>query len=116
MRRDKLSNTIEVSVGVDEAIDIIHKEIVGGSFTGVLIDRYEIMSSNNKKCIVLIYEKHYYRAGNRLTLTIVIDEFEEKTRIHCKGGGGGKNLWNVDWGAAIDFEESVVRILDIYRI
>lgn len=64
-----MANTINVSVSVSTAANIIEKEVVEGSLTGTLIDRYEIESSDNKKCVMLVFDKHYYRAGNRLTLT-----------------------------------------------
>ena len=56
--------------------------------------------------VVAVYEKHYYRAGNRLTLTVVLDDFTGRTRVHCIGGGGGEGLFRFDWGARSPSRES----------
>ena len=68
--------------------------------------------------MVLVYEKHYWRAGNRLTLTVVLDDFAgtDVTQVHCAGGGGGEGLFRFDWGAAGSFEDAVHRALEAYRL
>ena len=92
------------------AADLAIRAIEGGSFTGELIDRYQI-SDGDKTCIVLVFEKHYYRAGNRLTLTVTLDNLSSVTRVHLVGGGGGEGLFRFDWGAAESFEQCVVDAL-----
>ena len=67
-------------------------------------------------CVVAVYEKHYYRAGNRLTLTVILDDLTGQTRVHCISGGGGEGLFRFDWGAADSFENVVHDALDAYRI
>ena len=67
-------------------------------------------------CVVAVYEKHYYRAGNRLTLTVVLDDFTGRTRVHCISGGGGEGLFRFDWGAAESFEGVVHDALSHYRL
>lgn len=111
-----MANTIKVSVTVNTAAHLIESEVVEGSLTGTLIDRYEIESSDNKKCVMLVFDKHYYRAGNRLTLTVLIDDLEGFTRVHCIAGGGGEGLFRFDWGAAESFEEVVYEALRKYII
>ena len=59
------------------------------SITGELVDHYELTHPGGGTCVVAVYEKHYYRAGNRLTLTVVLDDFTGRTRVHCISGGGG---------------------------
>lgn len=56
--------------------------------------------------MVAVYEKHYYRAGNRLTLTVVLDDFTGRTRVHCISGGGGEGLFRFDWGRRSPSRES----------
>lgn len=111
-----MSNTINVSLSVEEARYTVHQAVVAGSFTGILIDEYEIRNSDDKKCIVLVFEKHYYRVGNRLTLTTVIDNFNGVTRIHYVGGGGGRDLIRFDWGASKSFEDVMRFALENYEI
>ena len=66
--------------------------------------------------MVLVFEKHYYRAGNRLTLTVTLDDFTGRTRVHCASGGGGEGLFRFDWGAGDSFEGVVHDALDGCRI
>jgi len=111
-----MENTIKVSISVNAAANLLEREIIEGSITGTLIDRYEVRSSDNKKCVMMIFEKHYYRAGNRLTLTVLIDDLEGYTRVHYIAGGGGEGLFRFDWGAAESFEEVVYEALRKYII
>lgn len=46
---------------------------------------------------MMVFEKHYYRAGNRLTLTVIINNLEDITRVHYISGGGGQGLFTFDW-------------------
>lgn len=111
-----MNSTIRVSVGINEAERLIQNEVIEGSFTGEMLDRYMIHSSNGT-CICMVFEKHYYRVKNRLTLTVVIDDFEDTTRVHYVSGGGGTGvLFNFDWGASDKFSAVVEQALGSYRI
>ncbi len=105
-----------VSVSPDEAIDLIDKEIINGSITGEKIDEYVSDMGNGTKLTVSVYEKHYYRASNRLTLTVVADNLRGRTHIHVVGGGGGQGLLRFDWGASGSFEDTVMDALYKYVI
>lgn len=111
-----MTNTLKISLDIDNTVELISDRIINGSFTGELIDRYEINSRDLKKCVVLVFDKHYYRAGNRLTLTVVIDNLENFTRVHYRGGGGGQGLFRFDWGASGSFENIIYNILIDYII
>ncbi len=111
-----MGQTFMVSISIQEAAEIIYDEVVGGSITGELIDQYEIEDGRTLKCVVQVFEKHYYRAGNRLTLTVVLDNLEGNTRVHYSSGGGGEGLFRFDWGAAEDFADIVLDALEEYRI
>ena len=105
-----------VSVSPSEAAELINHYIVNGSITGVLIDEYVNDNNDGKTVIVQVYEKHYYRAGNRLTLTVVIDNIDDKTHIHVTGGGGGQGFFRFDWGASESFENCAYNALNKYVI
>ena len=92
-------NTFLVSLSMEETAKKIHSAVVDGSITGELLDHYVIQGQGEQYCIVAVYEKHYWRAGNRLTLTVTIDNLSGPTRVHCIGGGGGEGLFRFDWGA-----------------
>lgn len=108
-------NTFYVSIDVESAAAIINKEIVDGSITGELIDFYTV-NEEKGSFAVLVFEKHYWRVGNRLTLTVTIDDFSGKTRVHYVSGGGGEGLLNFDLGAADDFERAAEDALKNYII
>ncbi|MBQ8276778.1 MAG: hypothetical protein IJZ02_09195 [Clostridia bacterium] len=110
-----MANTFTVSLSPAHAAERICDAVEGGSLTGELIDHYVIGRADGGQCIVLVFEKHYYRAGNRLTLTVTIDDMSGKTRVHTVGGGGGEGLFGFDWGAAESFEHVAVSALEDYR-
>lgn len=107
--------TVFVSLDPGSASQLIQNEIVGRNITGTVIDNYLVPVDNTHFVAVLVLEKHYYRAGNRLTLTVTLDNMlGGKTRVHTCAGGGGEGLFRFDWGASESFEESVVKILRPY--
>ena len=111
-----MNNTIRVSVDINTAERLIQNEVIEGSFTGEMLDRHVIHSSSGT-CTCMVFEKHYYRVKNRLTLTVVIDDFEGTTRVHYVSGGGGTNvLFNFDWGASDRFSMVVEEALASYKI
>lgn len=109
-------NTFLVSLSVEQAAQKIHSAVVDGSITGELLDRYVIQGHAGEFCVVAVYEKHYWRAGNRLTLTVTLDNLTGHTRVHCVGGGGGEGLFRFDWGAASSFSSLVYDCLCEYVI
>lgn len=104
-----------VSVTPREAAQRIEREVVSGSITGECIDRYTLTAPEGRVCLVDVYEKHYWRAGNRLTLTVTIDDLEGRTRV-CAVSGGGEGLFRFDWGASDSFASAVSRALDDVRL
>lgn len=108
-------DTYFVSIDINEAQYIVEDAILRGSITGELIDSYAV-NAQGGSFIVKVYEKHYLRAENRLTLTVVFDNFAGSTRVHCTGGGGGQGFFRFDWGAADNFERAVTQALAPYRI
>ena len=105
-----------VSISPKEAAKLINDIISNNSITGELIDEYVNDISNDTNVIVQVYEKHYYRAGNRLTLTVVIDDVSGKTHIHAIGGGGGQGLFRLDYGASSSFEDGIYDAIYQYII
>ena len=111
-----MESTYYVSCSMEQCGDLIHSAIVDGSITGELLDHYVLQGPNGLQCAVMVYEKHYWRAGNRLTLTVTIDNLSGRTRVHTIGGGGGEGLFRFDWGASDAFVEAVEGALGSYRI
>lgn len=109
-----MADTICVNLGLNQARDLIESTIVDGSLTGEMIDQYQL-KKEDCTCIVMVFEKHYYRVANRLTLTVILDDFNGMTKVHMIGGGGGDGLFRFDWGAADSFQDSVLSALEPYR-
>ena len=105
--------TFYVTLGINAAADEIYKAVVEGSVTGECLDRHTVAMPQGS-VTVMVFEKHYYRAGNRLTLTAVLDNAQGATRVHLVSGGGGEGLFRFDWGASESFEEVVVSALRPY--
>ena len=107
-------NTCFVSLSIEECGRLLFDAVVGGSITGELIDHYTARGPGGLCCAVMVFEKHYYRAGNRLTLTVTLDNLLGRTRAHFIGGGGGEGLFRFDWGAAEDFADVAAEALRPY--
>ena len=104
-----------VAISLNEALRLIDNEI-HNSITGETLDRYTAFNDGGRSVIVSVYEKHYYRAGNRLTLTVTVDNCSGRTHVHTVGGGGGQGLFRFDWGAGDSFEDCVTAALRKYII
>ena len=111
-----MNNTFFVSLDVQSTAQAISNAVVGGSITGECIDSYGKQLPDGKGFVVLVFEKHYCRMGNRLTLTVTIDNLEGTTRVHSVGGGGGEGLFRFDWGASKSFSNVVANALASYRL
>lgn len=107
---------LQVNLSPEQAAEVIQSSIVDGSITGTLIDYHTVQGVDGSLCVVSVYEKHYYRAGNRLTLTVIIDNMSGITKVHSISGGGGEGLFRFDWGAADNFEACVVKALSPYGV
>ena len=111
------SYTIYVSVDPATAANIVSNYIVGRSISGELIDDYVLHHTGGGTCRVMVFEKYFYRVSNRLTLTVTIDNFEGRTRVHCVSGGGGQGVFfRFDWGSSDSFARSAYRALQDYII
>ena len=110
-----MSESYHVTLSLADCRDLIY-EAVTDSVTGTLIGSHTVEGEAGRRCQVDVYEKHYYRAGNRLTLTVILDDFSQYTRVRCISGGGGEGLFRFDWGASERFEDVVHRTLSPYRI
>lgn len=105
-----------VSLHPADALRAVGDYIVNGSLTGTIIDEHTVVCPDGAAVATGVYEKHFYRAGNRLVLTVVIDDANGKTRVHSVGGGGGEGLFRFDWGASESFENAAESALKAYII
>lgn len=107
---------LQVNLSPERATEVVHSGIVDGSITGTLIDYHTVQGADGSLCVISVYEKHFYRAGNRLTLTVIIDNMSGITKVHSISGGGGEGLFRFDWGASDSFETCVVDALSPFVV
>lgn len=110
-----MKNEFKVSLSLEETVSFLKKELVRGTLTGDLVDE-RVIESDRKKVVNLIFVKHYWRASNHVSLTVTIDNFEDKVRVYAFGSGGGAGLFKFDWGASESFADSVRIVLKKYII
>ena len=92
------------------------QDVIFQAVTDSVTGTHTVASADGGTCTVDVYEKHYYRAGNRLTLTVILDDFTGRTRVRCISGGGGEGLFRFDWGASESFEDVVHQALAEFRV
>ncbi len=107
---------MRISLPIQQAAKLLDDAVCSGSITGERIDYYTVTAPGVGVCVVLVYEKHYWRAGNRLTLTVTMDNFTGYTQVHSVSGGGGEGLLRFDWGAASSFASIVEDTLGQYQV
>ena len=63
--------------------------------------------------ITAVYEKYYWRAGNRASLTVTVLGDGSDIRVHAVGSGGGQGaLFRLSWGAEESFVGVVADLLE----
>ena len=60
---------------------------------------------------LLIFEKHYYRAGNALSLTVMVTSSDGLVIVDAIGAGAKSGLLDFTWGAEEDFAFEVNKVL-----
>lgn len=100
-----------------EVIEMVQQKIVDGSFSGELVDLYDLEINQNSKAYVAVFEKYFYRVKNMITATVVASESEYGTKVHVVSAGGSQGwLMKFDWGASSDFEDAIRSCLESYII
>ncbi len=108
--------TFFVSLPLMEAAELIRKRVEEGSCTGELLDDYAV-SGEAGVVRILTFEKWFYRVGNRLVLTVTLDDLAGRTRIHVVAGGGGQSVWwKFDWFAGDSFADEPYHAMEEFLI
>lgn len=106
---------IRVKLTPERTAEVITDQIVNGSVSGELIDRYSAVNENDHTLIVLVFEKYYMRNSSRASLTVTIENLDSVTKVHAVGSGGGQGLFlKFDWGAGNHFGEQVEKALQAH--
>ena len=63
--------------------------------------------------VVMVFEKYFMRASNRVSLTVVVSGSEGEVQVDAIGSGGGQGaIFSFSWGAEESFAGTVQRILN----
>lgn len=72
---------------------------------------------DGKSIGIQVYEKYYMRAGNKVALTVIVEDFTGLTNVRAIGTAGSRDfIFNFDLGASDDFAERVAEILNRHII
>lgn len=91
-----------------EDCEAILARTVKKGVSGTAVGRYELSHPAGGRCVVLTFEKYYFRADARLTLTAVLDDYTGKNRVFCTVSGND----GYDNGASAHFLTQVRRALE----
>lgn len=105
----------DVNLNLEETIRMLDLEIIKGTITEK-IDCHEIYSECKSKAVIMVYGKRYFRAGNRLTLTLCIEQLKDKTHLHVIGIGSVQRTSSGECETSQKFTSLPKRILEKYII
>lgn len=98
------ADNFKVNLSLEETISELDDGIVRESVTGERIDYHVITGNKDNGAVLLVYEKYFSRVGNRITLTIIVDNLDGPTKVHSIGGGAAQGMFfKFDWGASSSF-------------
>lgn len=96
-----------VSISPVEAQLIVENDI---SAELVYSDKYDL--GNGKVLAISIFEKYFFRSSNRAALTVIFENSYGDTQVKAISTGSSQGiLFNIDYGAADSFVNSVEKIL-----
>lgn len=107
-------DSILINLSVEQAVDLIEKGKLGVSF--VIREIRNIRFSENKNCVVIVAEKYFYMVKGYVSVTIIIDNAGENTRIQICASGGGEGIIGFEYGREDKFENEIIDIFEKYII
>lgn len=67
---------------------------------------------NDTVVLFRVYDKFFYRANNRVSLSVQIIGYQDEITVIGIGSGGGQGaIFRMDWGAEEDFSRAIIRPL-----
>lgn len=96
---------------VYEVVSFLSHEIQNSGISCELVGQTS-HQMGNANVVVLVFEKYYWRANNRASLTVVVCGGNGKVNVDAIGSGGGQGaIFKFSWGAESSFAETVRDIL-----
>lgn len=106
---------VDVRLTPLEAADTIQKLLLKRNDVAEIVDIY-VRTIGEKTVVVLVMEKYYLRLKGRASLTVTIDDLEDKTHVHAVTSGSVDVYIDFDWGASKSLRREVLDALDVYII
>jgi len=98
----------------DHIAELLTQEILNSGISCELVDSI-YRAAGSMGIYVMVFEKYYWRAGNRASLTVVVSGEGERVFVDAIGSGGGQGpIFKFSWGAEEDFVALVGDILAKY--
>lgn len=89
-------------------IEYVEKEIVEGSMSASIEDRYHTVL-NNVHCTILVFERYSYTGGNRVSMNVTILGYQNHIELIAVTAGGSKaTFFKVNtWGEEAFLEKLI---------
>ena len=82
------SNTCYLSLPLVEAARVVSKVVEDAGMSSKMAACHELRWGDDLYGLVMIFEKYYMRAGSRVSMTVVLDALEDRTRLYWAVTGG----------------------------
>lgn len=81
-------NTCFLNLSVCEAARTVCAIVEKAGLSSKMADCHELRRGDELLAMVLVFEKYYVRAGGRMSMTVVLDTMEDRTRMYWVVTGG----------------------------
>ena len=88
-------------------------EIIGEELKAEFLHKKDVETGTGT-VILLAFEKMYFRVESYVSLTIMLTEDRLVQTADIIGSGGGRGMFNFDWGANASFANKAADILKKY--
>jgi len=96
---------------IHQTIQWIKQELPKTALSLEFVDEGSIDSDS----YLMVYEKYFMRVKNRVSLSIMLKEVNQKTEIIAIGSGAGQGaLFSFDWGSELDFVIDFTRLMESF--
>ena len=102
--------TLDGKVNMD---DILNMDVFFDIFLSrdVFVENYV---STDKKLTIYIAEPYYMRIESNLSVTVIVEELDDKVNVDIISSGGQKGFWGLSWGAESNATDKVASLLELY--